>query len=89
MKKRVTDKVVLIPAEKQEELYKYFPKTSLPPHLGGSNTDISVIDSPQTRHVEGTVHQLVVQVIPSGLNVADFDDEVDEKAMEEEGGAAD
>jgi hypothetical protein len=29
------------------------------------------------------------QVIPSGLNVADFDDEVDEKAMEEEGGAAD
>jgi len=69
LKKRVTDKVVLIPAEKQEELYKYFPKTSLPPHLGGSNTDISVI--------------------PSGLNVADFDDEVDEKAMDEEGGAAD
>ena len=31
----------------------------------------------------------MVQVIPSGLNAADFDDEVDEKAMEEEGGAAD
>lgn len=42
MKKRVVDRVVLIPREKKADLLKYFPKASLPPHLGGSNTSISV-----------------------------------------------
>ena len=49
MKKRVVDRVVLIPREKKADLLKYFPKASLPPHLGGSNTSISVsADAVQT-----------------------------------------